>query len=141
MCMTNLLHSQSVSLIDSPNELQALSDDQLIAQLKRLKSRIEGLDAAEADQLFVTMQEYERRLDMEDVAAGLTADLSTFMRQAWNVIEPETPLVWDWSYEYLCSWLEMVASVEFKRRYPEKLGIIINQPPRSGKSLFTSVNF
>jgi predicted phage terminase large subunit-like protein len=81
----------------------------------------------------------EKRLDMEEIAAGLTADLATFMRQAWNIVEPETPLQWNWHYQYLCEWLTMVSSGEFKQRYPEKLGLIINIPPRSGKSTFASV--
>jgi predicted phage terminase large subunit-like protein len=122
--------SLSESGIGSPSEIRLLSPEE-----------IDALSLEESVQYEQLLAEYERRLDMEDLAAGLTADLSTFMRQAWNVIEPETPLVWDWSYEYLCSWLELIASGEFKKRYPEKLGIIINQPPRSGKSLFTSVNF
>lgn len=69
----------------------------------------------------------------------MTADLSTFMRQAWNIVEPDTPLVWSWHYSYLAEWLELVSSGEFKERYPDKLGIIINIPPRSGKSTFASV--
>jgi len=61
------------------------------------------------------------------------------MRQAWNIVEPETGLVWRWHYEYLCEWLTRVSTGEFKEKYPEKLGLIINVPPRSGKSTFTTV--
>jgi len=93
----------------------------------------------EAEQYLQALEEYERQLDMEEIAAGLVSDLPTFMRQAWNIVEPETPLVWSWHYEYLCEWLTMISSGEFKQRYPEKLGLIINVPPRSGKSTFASV--
>ena len=30
-------------------------------------------------------------MDMELIADGLTSDLPTFMRQAWNIVEPEAP--------------------------------------------------
>jgi hypothetical protein len=36
-------------------------------------------------------------------------------------------------YKYLCEWLELISSGQFKKDYPEKLGLIINVPPRSGK--------
>lgn len=68
-------------------------------------------------------------------------DLASFERQAWAIVEPDTPLIWGWEYDYLCEWLTLVASGEFKRLYPDKLGIIINIPPRSGKSTFATVNF
>ena len=45
------------------------------------------------------------------------------------MVEPDTPLAWGWHYEYLCEWLTMISSGEFKERYPEKLGSIINVPP------------
>ncbi len=93
----------------------------------------------EAQVYIKALTELERQLDLEEIAQGLTANLSQFMRQAWNIAEPETPLVWGWFYEYLCEWLELVSSGEFKQRYPDKLGLIINIPPRSGKSTFASV--
>ena len=82
-----------------------------------------------------------RLRDLRDAAQGLTMDLRTFFRAAWQVIEPETPLCWSWHYEYLCDWLTLVADGEFKRQHPEKLGLIINVPPRSGKSLLLRVCF
>ena len=102
-------------------------------------AEIARLLPGEAEQYLLALEEYERKLDLEEIANGLIADLPTFMRQAWNVVEPDTPLVWGWEYEYLCEWLTMIASGEFKERYPEKLGLIINIPPRTGKSTFASV--
>jgi hypothetical protein len=36
-------------------------------------------------------EEIEKLMDMELIADGLTSDLPTFMRQAWNIVEPEAP--------------------------------------------------
>ena len=36
-------------------------------------------------------EEIEKLIDMELIADGLTSDLPTFMRQAWNIVEPEAP--------------------------------------------------
>lgn len=83
----------------------------------------------------------EREEDLEDVANGLTLDLEDFERKAWNIVEPDTPLLWNWHYSYLCEWLTLVANGEFRKQHPEWLGIIINVPPRSGKSTFSTVIF
>lgn len=91
-------------------------------------------------QYFEALEGFEREEDMKQVAQGLTMDLASFQRQAWEIVEPDTPLVWSWHYEYLCEWLTLVVDGRFKQMYPDKLGLIINVPPRSGKSIFASVN-
>lgn len=83
----------------------------------------------------------ERAEDLANAAAGLTLDLADFERQAWNIVEPDTPLQWNWHYDYLCEWLTLVSTGEFKKQFPELLGLIINVPPRSGKSTFATVNW
>jgi hypothetical protein len=55
-----------------------------------------------------------------------------FVRQAWHIIEPKTALVWNWHLDAICEYLEAVADAEILR-------LIINLPPRSGKSLLASV--
>lgn len=80
------------------------------------------------------LEDVERRLDIEQIARGLTADLAQFMRQAWNIVEPETPLIWNWHYDFLAEWLTLVSDGRFKELHPDKLGLIINVPPRSGKN-------
>jgi predicted phage terminase large subunit-like protein len=79
------------------------------------------------------------RLKAIERATGLTLNLEEFFRQAWRIIEPQTPLVWSWFYEYLCETLEQISSGEFKRRNPEKKGVVVNVPPRTAKSSFGSV--
>ena len=58
--------------------------------------------------------------------------LSEFVRQAWHIIEPTTPLLWNWHLDAICEHLEAVANADLFR-------LIVNLPPRSGKSLLTSV--
>jgi predicted phage terminase large subunit-like protein len=54
-------------------------------------------------------------------------DLHEFVRQAWHVIDPGHPFVDNWHIRLLCSKLQAVTRREIKR-------LIINVPPRSGKS-------
>src|SRR6266852_9984463 len=58
--------------------------------------------------------------------------LAEFVRQAWHIIEPTTPLLWNWHLDAICEHLEAVANTDIFR-------LIVNLPPRSGKSLVTSV--
>ncbi len=57
-----------------------------------------------------------------------------FVRQAWPVLEPKTPYQGNWHHELLAEALEAVAAGELRK-------LIINMPPRSGKSLLVSVFF
>jgi predicted phage terminase large subunit-like protein len=58
--------------------------------------------------------------------------LAEFVRQAWHIIEPTTPLLWNWHLDAICEHLEAVANMDLLR-------LIVNLPPRSGKSLVASV--
>ena len=58
--------------------------------------------------------------------------LADFTRQAWHIIEPGTPLVWNWHIDSLCAYLEAFFSGRIKR-------LIINVPPGSLKSVLVSV--
>ena len=55
-----------------------------------------------------------------------------FVRQAWHVVDPGHPFVDNWHLALLCRKLEAVARREIKR-------LIINVPPRSGKSTLVCV--
>lgn len=65
--------------------------------------------------------------------------LHEFFVQAWHVLEPATSFYDSWHYQLLCEHLELIASGEFRKRWPEKLGVVINVPPRTGKSSLCSV--
>lgn len=54
------------------------------------------------------------------------------MREAWHVLEPNTPLVWGWHLDVLCDHLERVSRGEITR-------LLINIPPGTMKSLLVSV--
>jgi predicted phage terminase large subunit-like protein len=124
------LPSGSKSPSTPSRELELLTEEELqLLTLEEVAQYREILEAA------------EREEDLENIADGLTLDLADFQRQAWAIVEPETPLVWNWFQDYLCEWLTLISDGRFKQLYPDKLGLIINQPPRSGKSTFASVNW
>ncbi len=53
--------------------------------------------------------------------------LSTFIRQAWHVLEPSTPFCSNWHIDYIAEHLELVTAGELTR-------LIIKMPPRMTKS-------
>lgn len=58
--------------------------------------------------------------------------LAGFTSEAWHVLEPQAPLVWNWHLDAICDHLEAVTAGEINR-------LLINVPPGSSKSLTTSV--
>src|SRR5690606_22744922 len=58
--------------------------------------------------------------------------LATFVREAWDVLEPGTPYVHGWHVEAICEHLEAVTRGEINR-------LLINVPPGTMKSTLTSV--
>ena len=90
------------------------------------------------DKLAALASLLQRRRELQEISR-LENSLTEFFRAAWRVVEPETELVWSWHYELLCEWLELISSGEFKRCYPDMLGLIINVPPRTAKSSLITV--
>jgi predicted phage terminase large subunit-like protein len=64
----------------------------------------------------------------------LRRDLHAFMRQVFATLEPGTAFSSNWHLEHLCWALSRVLRGEVRR-------LIINVPPRSGKSILASVAF
>ena len=58
--------------------------------------------------------------------------LAGFVREAWHVLEPNTPLVWGWHLDALCAHLEAISRGEFNL-------LLVNIPPGTMKSLIVSV--
>lgn len=58
--------------------------------------------------------------------------LAGFVREAWRVLEPNTPLVWNWHLDAICQHLEAVTDGRINR-------LVINVPPGSSKSMIVSV--
>jgi predicted phage terminase large subunit-like protein len=61
-----------------------------------------------------------------------TASLRMFVEWAWPILEPATPFQANWHLDLLCEYLEAVTAGEIRR-------LVINIPPRYGKSLLVSV--
>lgn len=61
--------------------------------------------------------------------------LADFVRQGWHVVEPATPLVWNWHLDALC--LHVQALLEDAPGTPQNL--LINIPPGTCKSLVLAV--
>jgi predicted phage terminase large subunit-like protein len=59
-------------------------------------------------------------------------DFATFIKEAWPVIEPETPLIWGWPMDAIADHLMAVARGDIPR-------LLINVPPGLMKSLMTGV--
>jgi predicted phage terminase large subunit-like protein len=71
-------------------------------------------------------------LDLEKYSS--IDSLKTFVELTWSIVEPTTPLAWNWHLDIICSHLEAIHRGEVKN-------LIINVPPGTGKSFFTSVFF
>lgn len=63
---------------------------------------------------------------------GAERSLSSYVRQAWPIIEPSTPMLPNWHIDLICEYLEAVTAGEIRR-------LCINIPPRMSKSLLVSV--
>jgi len=60
--------------------------------------------------------------------------LSYFVKFAWRIIEPETPLIWNWHLDAVCDHVQA-----FLEKRLDKRNLIINVPPGSMKSTIISV--
>lgn len=70
---------------------------------------------------------------LAEINKSLAEDsLAEYVRQAWPVIEPETPYLHNWHIDLICEYLERVTSGGATR-------LIINIPPRYMKSILVSV--
>jgi predicted phage terminase large subunit-like protein len=58
--------------------------------------------------------------------------LAEFVKAAWHIVEPGTPLIWNWHMDAICIHLEAVTRGDILR-------LLINVPPGHCKSLLVSV--
>lgn len=58
--------------------------------------------------------------------------LAHFVREGWHVLEPETPLIWNWHIDAICLHLMAVSDGRIRR-------LLINIPPGHMKSLLVCV--
>ena len=66
--------------------------------------------------------------------------LAMFFKAAWKVIEPETPLHWNWHHGHLAAQLEGILHQVAERR-PRANDTIINVPPSTLKSSLVTIVF
>ncbi len=71
------------------------------------------------------------RIDLLDRVLA-ERSLADFVRQAWFVLEPKTAFLGNWHIDLLAEYLEAVAHGDITR-------LIINIPPRYGKSLLATI--
>lgn len=75
-------------------------------------------------------------------AERLSRDLSAFVHGAWEILEPVTPLSWNWHLDLICEYLTLIKENRFKQHFGRDCeGIIFNVPPRTMKSLLITVFF
>src|SRR6266849_797841 len=75
-------------------------------------------------------------------AERLKRDLPAFVKAAWPILEPVTPLLWNWHLDLICEYLSLVKEQRLKERFGADCeGIIFNVPPRTMKSLLITVMF
>ena len=84
-----------------------------------------------------------------ELAVRAKAKFSTFCKGAWDVLEPSTPLEWNWHLDAITDHIQAVLegwmNVMLARHHrlpdpPQAIqNLVINIPPGTGKSRFTSV--
>lgn len=94
------------------------------AQLRALRQQI--VSEIQAEEMEQTRQNAEAIRDRCQSFAG-------FVKEAWHVIEPGTPLRWNWHLQAMCDHLQAISE---GRLTP---WLIINVPPGSSKSTIVSV--
>lgn len=86
---------------------------------------LDQLTPDQAATLLTEAQFYEEKRAQTD-------SLKDFVIGAWSILEPGTPLIWNWHLDVLCAYLEAV--------YEKRITfLIINIPPGTMKSLIVSV--
>lgn len=92
-----------------------------------------ALLSGEEKALYLETLEAKERADEERLLAqGLTADLATFSRGAWPILEPGTPLQWNWHLDYICEHLVLCRQRRIRR-------LMVNVPPQTMKTRLVSV--
>lgn len=84
--------------------------------------------------------ELQRRQKMQASKQQLAQSLPDFVRSAWSILEPVTPLLWNWHLDLICEYLTLIKENRFKQVFGEAMeGVIFNVPPRTMKSLLITI--
>lgn len=98
-------------------------------RISQAKAILPNLNSADKSALIHNLIKWEQY--------NATKHYQVFFRSAWSVIEPSTPLAWNWHIQYLCDELQQQA-IRISLRQPRQYHLIINVPPRSLKSSLVS---
>ena len=104
------------SSADLETRLALLPIDAVEAELRRREQRVAGVAQ---DQSLEASKERCKTL-------------GGFIREAWHLVEPMMPLIWNWHIDAICDHLEAVTRGDIIR-------LLINVPPGTMKSLIVSV--
>lgn len=80
----------------------------------------------------LTRRDLERTKKDRDAIRARCQSFAEFAKEMWPVLEPGTPLQWNWHLDAICDLLERVTSGQINR-------LLINVPPGSSKSMMVSV--
>lgn len=121
MTLASPLSPEVLSRLPLPKKAEALA---LLERKAELVRQREAEERKEAER---------RRLERDFFAIRERCEsLAGFVREAWHVLEPNTPLVWNWHLDALCAHLEAITDGRINR-------LLINVPPGSSKSMIVSV--
>lgn len=102
-----------------------------------------GARAAErAEQEAVVADALRRGANAADALARRW--LSHFVRAAWHVLDPDTPLEWNWHHDSICRHVQyQLDEWRWRKKHPTSprhmSNLVINVPPGTGKSRIISV--
>lgn len=90
------------------------------------------------------LEEYQRRQILKDLADTYKGSLYEFVKAAWHVLEPGSPLVDNWHIKAICAAVQCVLEGWYcrKRGLPVAVliqNLLINVPPGTAKSRIVSV--
>lgn len=121
MTLASPLSPEALSRLPLPQKIEALA---LLERKAEITRNREAEEAKEAERRRIERDFYAIRERCESLAG--------FVREAWKVLEPNTPLVWNWHLDAICQHLEAVTDGRINR-------LAINVPPGSSKSMIVSV--
>ena len=75
---------------------------------------------------------YLAALQAEHLKRVAERSFPAFVHQAWPILEPTTAFLPNWHIDLVCEYLEAVTAGEIRR-------LVINLPPRYGKSLLVTI--
>jgi len=108
-----------------------------LATLSAISGRLSGLSEREKVRVIeslkrISLRRNVRAADDQESVEKARASLAYFTKLVWSLIEPGTPIKWNWHLDVECERLEAVTRGEVTR-------LLVNVPPATTKSILFSV--